>query len=145
MESESTDPVWKLLEQSPSKRASGAFSQNVMREIRQLEAQESEECCGGIWAWFTNRSMLAAAAVAVVALVLTFTLFHSTEDAGVTGGTIAESTAVEDPAVYITAEEEALYGEVLTEELEVMAFVDELLTVSDPSQLDDAALAELLF
>ena len=76
---------------------------------------------------------------------MTFTMFHSSDTASPTEvGTIAE-TAVETPeleSTYLSTEE---YAEAFTEEVEVMAFVDELLTVSDPSQLDDAALAELLF
>lgn len=34
-------------------------------------------------------------------------------------------------------------GDLLTEELHLMTYVDELLTVSDPTTLDDAGLAEL--
>lgn len=79
-------------------------------------------------------------------LVVAFGVFNNSDSTLIVEGTAPEVVdeqpiLVSQPAPAVTQQ----YVEAFAEEVEVMAFVDELLMVSDPSNLDDEALAELLF
>ncbi|MDP0492458.1 MAG: hypothetical protein Q7Q71_15535 [Verrucomicrobiota bacterium JB023] len=113
------DPVWDLLDQSPSQEAGPFFSRNVLREIRLSEEKTS------VWARFgqlvrSPKFALPALAIATGATVL----FIPTSDEG-------ESVA------NVTAEETTLQA--YMEEEMLLAAAD------DPDLLSDEDLIALLF
>ncbi len=144
MDSESQDQVWELLKRVPAQRASGDFSQNVLRQVRLSNAEAVEPSPGGFWQWLLSPGLVGAAAITI--LVVAFGIFNRSNSSSMVEVTAPE--AVEEQPILVAhpaATVQQQYVEAFAEEVEVMAFVDELLMVSDPSNLDDEALAELLF
>lgn len=135
---EQNDPVWNLLKRSPKREASGAFVQNTLRRIRQLEGGQ-ESAFQASFAQFLGRpAVLAPVAALIVAIAAAAVLLRPANQ----GETIVK---VEDSApaeVIVPIVEDS---DLLADELEAMLLVDELVAVNDPYELDDAAIAELLF
>lgn len=132
MEFTDKDPVWQLLKKAKPKKASGAFVQNVSRAVRQLGDEAPKRSWLEI---FFSKPMLATAAACAIAVGM-FVAFSGGDLATNPNGSgpIAEVPPAAVPAPVDVAEE-----------FEVVTYVDELLAVSDPDELDDEALAELLF
>lgn len=132
--SEKNDPVWKLLGAARRVEADPFFSRNVVREVRQLQSEQSEQADGadrpgvfeGILSFF-RQPALAGVAAAIAVLVV---VFISTDPGA-------------DPLVTQTFPSVEAADAALTEEIESIGYLGELMTVSDPTELDDAALAEL--
>ncbi len=124
------DAVWELLAKAAPRRASGVFVQNTVRRVRQLQA-ESE---GAPWfGWISRRSFAVSAAAAILLAIAVAIPAFMRPKSPQNGPQLAQ------PAI---SEQEV---EALTEELEVLTMMNEFLAVGDPTQLDDEALAELLF
>lgn len=134
MEFSDKDPVWKLLGEAPPRRASGAFVQNTLRRVLQLPEKRS-------WLQFLFAKPFFAVAAAAAAVVVCAFLILS-------GGAGNDENLAEAPQPVPAAPVPAPTMDrvdILTEELVVMTYVDELLLVSNPDELDDEALAEILF
>jgi hypothetical protein len=119
-EPEEKDRLWHLLGQCPPAEASGAFAANTLRTVRRDQARQADRTMPLIW-W-----ILAPAVCAVVIAGVSLT-WHQLQ------------TDTAEPEIA----QETHEGELLSEELHLMTYVDELLTVSDPTTLDDDGLAEL--
>jgi hypothetical protein len=116
------DPLWSLLRQSPTRRASGSFVDDTLRTARLAEAAAAES-----W-WRKIRKPLgfgglATAATAVVTLAL---MSHFASDPTPPAAPVAQDS----PSL------EALDEWVKTEALSVAA--------EDPSQFTDAELVSLM-
>ncbi|MBU6300539.1 MAG: hypothetical protein KGS60_03225 [Verrucomicrobia bacterium] len=113
--SEETDGVWQLLAKSPPHPAPPWF---VLRTVR---AAREEPAISRMPLWWAH-AWAPATLIVTLGLILRFTL---------------------PLPVQPRISEESRSTELLREELHLMTYVDELLTVSDPATLDDAGLAEL--
>ncbi len=134
MNSEEPDPIWDLLDEAPPRKASGAFVQNTLRRVRRLPSSQSSSVLEN-WknALFAYRSP-----VGTVAAILLL--------GGIGSTSLLNRPAVPEPRLADRSETVSPeVVEALTAELEVFTMVSEFLAVGDPSELDDAALAELLF
>ena len=114
------DALWQLLGQFPAKKASGSFVQSTLRAVRLEEDRRGKE--RGFHGWYLwLPAVTGALAIAMV-------------------------VAWQRPWMPPTESSISLHTEevdLLREELHLMTYVDELLTVSDPTTLDDDGLAEL--
>ncbi|MEM1297619.1 MAG: hypothetical protein AAGH89_19785, partial [Verrucomicrobiota bacterium] len=129
------DEIWNLLGKSPPRMPSGAFVQNTVREVRRSQA--SSQSTLNFWSvLFQKPAFIGSFAALVVLLLGIFMIPKATDE-----GTIA-ATPSSEVAPIVVSEDEV---DILTEELEVLTMVSEFLAVSDPTFLDDEALAELLF
>tara|TARA_R110002096_G_scaffold16106_34_gene55253 strand:- start:9685 stop:10092 length:408 start_codon:yes stop_codon:yes gene_type:complete len=135
MEPQEHDELWTLLGKSPPKKASGAFVQNTLREVRKSQSTANE--AGGSWLDFFKSPVLVGSFAALIVLTIAILAIPQTPEK--TG--IASIPTEESTRSVVSGDE----VDILTEELEVLTMVSEFLAVSDPSYLDDAALAELLF
>ncbi|MEM7012146.1 MAG: hypothetical protein AAF585_11740 [Verrucomicrobiota bacterium] len=129
MEFDEKDPVWNLLDHASTKKASGAFVQNTVRAVRQLGDDSQQKRASWFEVLFAKPVLIGVGAAAAVAVAFVMLSGDPTFDE------VANQIEVEDEPV------EAVY----TEEFEVVSYVNELLAVNDPSELDDLALAEVLF
>lgn len=129
MEFDDKDPVWNLLEHASKRKASGAFVQNTVRAVRQL-GDDSQRGRSWFEILFAKPVLIGAGAAAAVALA-----FVALSGGDPTFNEVGNQVAIEDDPV----------EDVYTEEFEVVSYVNELLAVNDPSELDDLALAEVLF
>lgn len=135
MKEDEQDPVWQVLGRAPRREASGAFVQNTLRRVRLLEHAPERR------SWFQSffvKSLLAGAAAAVIAMGVFLTM------PGDGDHQLAQVPAPVLPVLPVLPVA-ADPVDVITEELGVMTYVDELLAVNDPNELDDEALAEILF
>ena len=130
--SEDKDPAWDLLKNARKTEPAGNFTQNVMREIRQLD-QAPEH------GWFSLRWAAAFTAVAAVALGAFMVLKQPDTDTS----DLTTETAAATPAP-VSYEEEITIEE-FAEELEELAYLSDLMAVPDTSLLADEDLAALLF
>ena len=125
--SEKNDPVWKLLGRARRVEVDPFFSRNVLREVRKLQAEgQDREGVFETFFSFFRQPALAGVAAAVAILVV---VFVSTERG-------AESSLVVTPTPDSTS-----FGP--TDEIESIGYLGELMAISDPDELDDAALADL--
>ncbi len=112
---ENEDAVWALLAKCPPAKASPWFGSKTLQRVR-TESSRRRPHLWSLWA-------AACAAVAILAGLLALPLHPLS------------------PRPQLS--EESQSTELLREELHLMTYVDELLTVSDPATLDDVGLAEL--
>jgi hypothetical protein len=119
-ETEENDALWRVLGKCPAPGASGSFVSSTLRTLRHEQARQADRSMPLIW-W-----ILAPAVCAVVIAGLSLTWHH-----------------VQHGSAPTEVVQKSSEGEMLSEELHLMTYVDELLTVSDPTTLDDAGLAEL--
>jgi len=121
------DPVWKLLGQSRKVKVDPFFSRNVTREVRKNHAQSAEnDRVAQLLFSLLRRPAFAGVAAAAAVLVLAFI---STQP--------AETRVAEVVPAAVPAEFDP------TEEIESIGYLGELMAISDPADLDDAALADL--
>ncbi|MGY8640586.1 MAG: hypothetical protein ACKVJU_05755 [Verrucomicrobiales bacterium] len=122
------DKTWDLLEYASTTEPGAFFSRNVVREVRQLVADESEAGNrGGLFGWF--RSPVGAFAVAAIAIaIVAISLAPSGDENG--QGTVASITEAE----FISSP---------TDEFADVEYLGELMAVSDPAMLTDQAFADL--
>lgn len=118
---EEDDALWHVLGKCPPAPASGSFVADTLRAVRLAESRKRER--GLPWAWWILAPALSCLLItgAVWIVPQAWQSWHATE----------------------TASLQTEQVDLLTEELHLMTYVDELLTVSDPTTLDDAGLAEL--
>ncbi len=114
---EDEDAVWALLAECPPPKAAASFVAKTVRAARLVQAPE-RPAFRTWWIWVP-----ALAASLIAAFALTW-------------------PSRPEPSTPVLTEESGGV-ELLREELHLMTYVDELLTVSDPATLDDAGLAEL--
>lgn len=145
---EEQDPTWELLLKSKPQQPSPSFVRNVVREARKLESPESG--LAAVFAWFKRPFIavpvaIGASAVLFSALTLIQPLAPAPEANSATTMTIA-SVDTQVPATPITALPESIDTESdITEDLERIDYLGELVAITDPAELDDAALADLFF
>lgn len=138
MDPQEQDELWNLLGKTSPKKASGAFVQNTLREVRKSQSASADSSSG--WLSFFRSPVFAGSLAALVIATLGILAIPSSNDGEIVAEIeVPKGTETTGEAV---SEEEV---DVLTEELEVLTMVSEFLAVSDPTYLDDAALAELLF
>ena len=141
-EDEKNDPVWDLLNEARPAEPSAFFSRNVVREVRRLEAEGPVSKFGAIWAWFRQPLALGGAAVALVAVgAVALTLLNAPDQTSTAGGALVEVT----PAPHSEAVENFDNGFDPASEIGNLDYLGELMAVTDPSMLDDNALADLFF
>lgn len=73
-----TDPLWDLLGQAPAVQPSPFFTRNVLRAVREAEAEAtSQASANSLWALLLRlRTYLLGGAVATVALLFSLTLLQ---------------------------------------------------------------------
>ncbi len=141
-EDEKNDPVWDLLNQARPSDPSPFFSRNVVREIRRLEAERPTSPLAACWAWI-RQPLVAGPAMALLvigAITLAVSSFPDDHDGG------APVAQVEPASPAPASGSDAVEGEFdPASEITNLAYLGEVMAVTDPSMLDDAALADLLF
>ncbi len=109
------------------------FSRNILREIRGMSQERSG--WAAFWQRFFHRPLpLLGAGAAVAALTAAFLLTHSSNqpvDPGVAAGTSRPEAPISDFSI--------------VEEVHSVEYLGALMAVTDPSQLDDKAFADLLY
>lgn len=149
---EEHDPTWKLLLRSKPQQPSAFFVRNVVREARILGADGRQGRWTAFAAWL-KRPLVAVplAAGAAAALVTALTVIQPLAPpsanvdvafAGTAGG--QASMAPAKPTFDLGAASAYDQANAITEDLERIGYLGELVTISDPGELDDAALADLL-
>ena len=145
---EEQDPIWKLLLRSKSQQPGSAFVRNVVREARKLGTQGQESGMTAFFAWLKRPVIAIPVAIGATAvLISTLTLIQPlapTPDAN--SATIANVTTATPgtslPNV-VADIDDSTSG--ITEDLEMIDYIGELVAITDPTLLDDAALADLLY
>jgi hypothetical protein len=118
---EENDALWRLLGECPPPAASGSFVASTMRAVR-LEEDRHRTTKPS---WFQWILVPALSCLLLTGAVFTWSFLSKS-------GVDAQASSLHTEEV-----------DMLREELHLMTYVDELLTVSDPTTLDDAGLAEL--
>ena len=147
-EDETKDPVWELLKKSRPVEPGPFFSRNVIREVRQLE---SDPAADGIFArlsdWLGKRggrrpvlAMIGSVAALAVAALVTLRTESPVEipSSSSPGVPVAKATAAAPQDSIGSSYDPAT-------EISNLDYLGELMAVTDPSLLDDNALADLLF
>ena len=134
-QSEDQDPVWDLLRHARPGRVDPNFAQDVLREVRQLQDGAGRNRADfGIF-------LRAGAAVAAAAALLLGGFFLWRDSGATRASEPGQSAAI--------AEFGSQQGEISIEEfaaeLDELAYLSELMEVSDTSLLADEDLAALLF
>ncbi|MCP5541444.1 MAG: hypothetical protein H7A53_11845 [Akkermansiaceae bacterium] len=133
------DPVWKLLGKARRTEAGPFFSRNVLRELRKLQAEgrDRESVWTRVGAWLFRPApapaLLTVASAAAIAWMATVAF----RDAGSPGATTV--SAPDSPQTPIVTEFDP------AREIGEVEYLGQLMAVADPSSLDDAAFADLLF
>lgn len=150
---EEQDPAWELLLKSKVQQPSPSFVRNVVREARKLEKPSSGLMA--VFAWFKRPIIAVPVAIgATAALIAAFTLIQTLAPPTSSPETNSSSmplaavstTADQEPAAPIINLLETTAPEAdITEDVERIDYLGELVTIADPSELDDAALADLFF
>ncbi len=160
-EDENKDPVWEMLKESRPVEPSAFFSRNVVREVRRLEAESS---ASGFWArsvaWLretlsASPSTVIASIAAVAVLAIALNAFGPSGSQLADNGAPVSADPVITPDAPAAAEETATPAELAStgttsefdpaQEISNLDYLGELMAVTDPSLLDDNALADLLF
>lgn len=158
---EEHDPIWNLLLKSKRQQPSAFFVRNVVREARKLGSESQQ----GGWTVFIARFKrpwlavpLATGAVALLITALTYVQTLSPPSSNVDVAMVetvktvktvktvdgqASIAPLESPASEATASTDDS-ANTITEDVERIGYLGELVAVSDPGDLDDAALADLL-
>lgn len=135
---EQNDPVWELLKQARQSDASPFFARNVAREIRKRESERGWLDAAAEWLASMRRPLILgglAAALAVALVVL------SVDGEKTPGEVVAEAPTLAEPTGPALADVDFDP----TSEVGNLEYLGQLMAVSDPAALDDAALADLLF
>jgi hypothetical protein len=154
---DSTDRLWDLLGNARNTEAAPNFVQNVVREAR-LNADQTQG--SGITAWFAGLVEklqrpafgLTATATAAVAIGLVVFVSQSGNDdknglAGTDAGTapITVPTPAPVPAPAAPTKNAAPSFYTPADQLDDIDYLGELVAVTDPAQLNDQMLADLLY
>lgn len=134
------DRAWDLLLRGRRVEPSPFFARNVLREVRQLADRRSrwERVCG--WLFQKQRPWALAGGVAGVALLALALARQSTDAPDAPPAILAAlEPGVTAPETIPPTEE------VMAEEVHSVEYLGALVAVVDPSQLDDQALADLLY
>ncbi|MBK1791938.1 hypothetical protein [Persicirhabdus sediminis] len=112
------DPIWDLLEKAPSQKASGSFSQDVLRSVRMLEDEGKSLPW---WRQFWLPQALALGAAACIGFVLVVQQPDGVEPAGMANhqnesSMIAEPSSVALADSLVTSSDSDEFGELLIEE-----------------------------
>ncbi|NOX99270.1 MAG: hypothetical protein GXP30_06015 [Verrucomicrobia bacterium] len=135
---EEQDSTWKLLLKSKPQQPSPAFVRNVVREVRKLETPENS--LTAIFTWFKRPIVAVPVAIGVTAVMISaLTLFQALDLSPEASSTPPPSLAVVDMDVPATTFTD------ISEDMERIDTLGELVAIADPADLDDAALADLLF
>ena len=134
--SDDKDPAWDLLGHARKVEPAGNFTQNVMREVRQLDRPRG----GRRPVWSACR--WAGALAAVIALVSGSLMLIPKADDMATGAPVDPAGVAAQAAA---SQEGQITIEEFAEELEELAYLDELMSVPDTSLLADEDPAALLF
>lgn len=130
---ENNDPAWQLLIRARRTQAGPYFSRRVLREVRQA----TQEPRPWFSTWFLSwRGATAAMVAAVVCLGAFGMLRQSGGDVGTPGPSPLAAAVHASPA-------DADFDP--ASEVGNFEYLGQLMAVSDPATLDDAALADLLF
>lgn len=134
---EQNDPAWELLKRARRTEPSPFFSRNVVREIRKREDE------GGSWrllrAWISGRGRpILAGAVATVVLVVSVAVLMP-------GGPDSPDPVAASPVPTTPPASGAETEFDPATEVGNLEYLGQLMAVTDPAALDDAALADLLF
>lgn len=148
---EEQDPAWELLLKSKSQQPSSAFVRNVVREVRKLE--NSPSGLMAFFVWFKRPIIAVPVAIGATATLITaFTLIQtlapptSAPEANSSSAMSLAAVTAQDSAAPITSHLETADPEIdITEDVERIDYLGELVTIADPAELDDAALADLFF
>ena len=132
---ENNDPAWELLKRARRTQASPYFSRRVLREVRQA-AQEPRPWFSIFTGLISWRSATAATAVAVICIG-TFALLRQSGGDPVTSGPSPLAAAVHASPADTDFDPASEVGN--------FEYLGQLMAVTDPATLDDAALADLLF
>ncbi|MCB1088386.1 MAG: hypothetical protein KDM63_15160 [Verrucomicrobiae bacterium] len=134
---EQNDPVWDLLKQARKSEASPFFSRNVVREIRKLDAEQNARPSVVRWFAWLRQPVAAWGAVATVAALASIVAVN-----GLRSSSAPEAVAVvTEPVAAEVAEAEFDPAS----EVSNLEYLGQLMAVTDPAALDDAALADLFF
>lgn len=131
---EHSDPVWKLLSHAKRTEPSAFFARNVVREARILSERKNDLGVFHALSQIFKRRMILAGAVGAVA-ILALSLIKVSEDLPESDNTtseVAHSSAIVDSFDPAT-------------EMAAIEYLGQLMAVTDPGQLEDAALADLFF
>lgn len=140
-ENEKDDPVWDLLNKAPTAKPGPFFSRNVVREVRMLDSAVSGSLGARGWRAMTRffqspgGAWATVSAVAMVAILLIVSRPPATEQMAV---------STETPVTAVDAESAGTVYDPANE-IGNLDYLGELMAVTDPSLLDDNALADLLF
>ncbi len=139
---EEQDPSWQLLLKSKPKQANPAFVRDVVREVRKLEADAPNSTWSLFLSWLKRPAIILPVAVgATAAIFASLTLLPSSSTTTNSIGAIIASADTPLPADQIPSS--ALNESSITEDIEQIDYIDELVTTADPADLDDDALASL--
>lgn len=140
---EEQDPSWQLLLKSKPKQANPAFVRDVVREIRKLEADAPNSTWSLLFAWLKRPAIALPVAVAASAAVFaSLTLLPNSAPSTTSPSTpIIAIVDILPPADPFSNDHP---GEsTITEDIEQIDYLDELVATADPADLDDDALASL--
>lgn len=146
-ENENDDPVWDLLKKAPPTKPGPFFSRNVVREVRKMEAEQPTSFLIAL-AWHSvarffsspTKAWGALASCSAMAVIVAVVLMSDSP----TTSPDAVAANPETPGASAPAE---TIGGVYDPANEIgnLDYLGELMAVTDPSMLDDHALADLLF
>ena len=144
---EEQDPAWELLLKSKPQQPSPFFVRNVVREARKLEAPESG--LAAVFAWFKRPIIAVPVAIgATAALFSALTLIQalSPSPEAISTNSMSVATTTDIPATSANFLPEITTSETdITGDMERIDNLGELVAITDPGDLDDAALADLFF
>jgi len=126
--------LWDLLGHASQRRASDSFAQTVAQRATRVRQQEGHPFLAPLAALGA-----AAALAAVMAAVFALRTTPAPPVAHEAATPSSRNVAAEGRS------EESFPSEPATAEFQEIVLMNELLAVNDPEQLDDEALAELLF
>jgi len=144
---EEQDPTWRLLLKSKSQQPGPAFVRDVVREARKLGVEGQESGLAVFFAWFKKPIVAVPVAIgasaAVISALALIQSFAPSQDANSTAMATVNSQTVTPSAIATPATDDTSSG--ITEDLQRIDYLDELVAITDPRLLDDAALADLLY
>ncbi len=143
---EEQDPTWELLLKSKSQQPGASFVRNVVREARKLEGSESGLMV--VFAWLKRPVIAVPVAIGAAAILFsTLTLIQSPAPSSPGANSTAVATVDDQNAATSVTSLPKITDIVsdLTEDLEMIDYMGELVAITDPAELDDAALADLFF
>lgn len=143
---EEQDPTWELLLKSKPQQPSPHFVRNVVREARKLEVPESG--LSAVFAWFKKPAIAVPVAIGACAILISaINLIQGITPTPVVNSPTLTAENNQDPATSITSPV-AYHDDTQTdvaEDLERIDYMSDLVAITDPSKLDDAALANLFY